>query len=201
MTTESPELADSMANISSPRSRRPQAKTSLCSSVGTFEFVELDLSSFASVRCCASSLLARDICLKVLVNNAGMNSETISSPLTVDGFETLFQVNFLSPFLLTVLLAPLLVRNSPSRVIHVSSQMHRMSSATISDFTAFTKPIGSALRPGAYAASKLGNVLFAYELHRRLSCHGVSSVAVTPGAVASDIWRNSPGCIRACTKY
>jgi NAD(P)-dependent dehydrogenase (short-subunit alcohol dehydrogenase family) len=109
--------------------------------------------------------------------------------LTVDGFETTFQVNYLSPFLLTNLLLPLLKRSAPSRIVNVSSVAHYGGHIDLSDLQ-FERGY-RVMR--AYSRSKLAQVLFTHELARRLEGTGVTANCLHPGAVATNIWGSALG--------
>eukprot|EP00928_Gymnodinium_smaydae_P014045 TRINITY_DN15094_c0_g1_i1.p1 TRINITY_DN15094_c0_g1~~TRINITY_DN15094_c0_g1_i1.p1 ORF type:complete len:294 (+),score=53.77 TRINITY_DN15094_c0_g1_i1:61-882(+) len=154
------------------------------------EFLELDLSSFASVRSFASQLSSLAGDLQLLVCNAGLNSASVSeSPdeqLTRDGVDVVYQTNFLSHLLLTILVMPLLCR-ARGRVVNVTSVMHRSASAD-------QLPLARRVREpyvSLYGLSKLAQIASSAELHRR--CRGrVAFHCVNPGGVASDIWRGYP---------
>ena len=111
-----------------------------------------DFSSLAQVKRMTVEILAKYSRLNVLVNNAGVF--LLDRKLTTDGLEMNFQVNYLSPFLLTNLLLPLLQISAPSRIVSVSSALH---SKTILDFENLQ---GEKNYNGiqAYALSKLGNI-------------------------------------------
>ena len=150
----------------------------------------LDLASLASVRSCAAEFLALDEPLHVLVNNAGVGGQR---GLTADGFELHFGVNHLGHFALTQLLLDRLQASGPgARVVNVSSEVHY--SARGIDFDAVRRRTRSLAGMREYAVSKLSNVLFSQELARRQggADGGVSSYALHPGVVASDIWRRVP---------
>jgi NAD(P)-dependent dehydrogenase (short-subunit alcohol dehydrogenase family) len=179
------------------------------------ELLPLNLASLASVRDCAAAFLARDEPLHVLVNNAGVGGQR---GLTADGFELHFGVNHLGHFALTMLLLDRLAESGRgakgdgaagqgARVVNVSSESHY--SAKGIDFDAvLLSPGGATPRTprrkrtsftGAreYAVSKLCNVLFTQELARRLGeGAGVTTYALHPGVVASDIWRRVPALVR-----
>ncbi len=151
----------------------------------------LDLASLASVRDCAAAFLARDEPLHVLVNNAGVGGQRGK---TADGFELHFGVNHLGHFALTMLLLGRLKASGSgagqgARVVTVSSEAHYGAPGI--DFDAVRRQT-SFTGQREYAVSKLCNVLFTQELARRLSGAGVSSYALHPGVVASDIWRRVP---------
>ncbi|MGH3734716.1 MAG: SDR family oxidoreductase [Micromonosporaceae bacterium] len=146
-----------------------------------------DFASQASIRRLAASVVERHDRLDVLVNNAG----TVFSQrqLTADGIEATFAVNHLGYFLLTALLEDLLVRSAPARVVTVASVGHRQGTLDFDDL-GFERGYW-VMR--AYARSKLANVLFSAELARRLADRGVTSNALHPGAVATNIWTHAPG--------
>ena len=141
--------------------------------------VDLDLASLASVRACADAVLQRWPRLDVLINNAG----GIFSPRseTVDGFETIFGVNHLGPFLLTNLLLDPLRAAAPARIVHLSSLAYHFPVTGIYfDDLQSTRRFSSAT---VYGRAKIAVGLFSAELHRRHHTHGVSSYAVHPGFV------------------
>lgn len=143
----------------------------------------LDLSTLESVRNCATQFKSRNLPLKLLVNNAAANS---SEPwYTPEGVGRLCMVNYLGHYVLTRLLEDSLVAGAPSRVVNVSSIMSRY--ARLSKPEKFLKEFDC----GKYSATKLANILFSFELQRRWQGKGIQACAVDPGAVSSDIWRNS----------
>lgn len=154
---------------------------------GSVELMLVDLASLDSVRAFAREYEKSHDSLHVLVNNAGLARVRRSS--TADGFETTFQVNYLSHFLLTNLLLPLLKRGAPSRVVSVSSVSHFGGHIDLGDLKV-PKRYGVM---NAYSRSKLAQVLFTYELSRRLQGTGVTANCLHPGAVATNIWRNYLG--------
>lgn len=157
--------------------------------------IECDLSSVASVRASAAELLARDEPLHVLINNAGVAGQRGA---TRDGFELHFGVNHLGHFLLTTLLLDRLRASAPARIVHVASGSHR--SARGIDWDAVRRPTASVSGLPEYGVSKLANVLFSAELARRLAGTPVTTYAVNPGRVASNIWQRLPWPIRPLFK-
>ena len=151
----------------------------------------LDLASLASVRSCAAAFLALDEPLHVLVNNAGVAGRR---GLTKQGFELTFGVNHLGHFALTSALLGCLTSSAPARVVTVSSDAHY--SAKGIDFEALRRPARGLTGLPEYAVSKLCNVLFTQELARRVAGTGVTTYALHPGVVASDIWRRVPWPVR-----
>ena len=152
----------------------------------------LDLASLSSVRACAAEFLALDEPLQVLVNNAGVGGQR---GLSADGFELHFAVNHLGHFALTQLLLGRLSASGPgARVVNVSSEAHY--SARGIDFAAVRRRTETFAGAREYAVSKLCNVLFTQELARRLDGTVLTSYALHPGVVASDIWRRVPRLAR-----
>ena len=160
----------------------------------TVWLLPLDLASLASVRDCAAAFLARDEPLHVLVNNAGVGGQRGK---TAEGFELHFGVNHLGHFALTMLLLDRLKASGPdtapgARVVTLASDSHYNAPGV--DFDAVRRQT-SFTGQREYAVSKLCNVLFTQEVARRVA--DVSSYAVHPGVVASDIWRRVPWRARA----
>jgi retinol dehydrogenase-12 len=154
-------------------------------------FLELDLADLASVRRCAAEFLALGQELHVLLNNAGVAGQR---GLTRDGFELTFGVNHLGHFVLTTALLDCLAANATARVVTVSSDAHYQAKGI--DFGALRRRTRSITGLPEYAVAKLCNVLFAQELARRTAGRGITTYAVNPGVVASDIWRHVPWPIR-----
>lgn len=157
--------------------------------------IPCDLGSLASVREAATALLARDEPLHVLVNNAGVAGQR---GLTADGFELHFGVNHLGHFLLTTLLLDRLRASAPARIVHVASNNHYTARGL--DWDAVRETTRSVMGLPEYSASKLANVLFSAELARRLDGTGVTTYALNPGRVASNIWQRMPWPIRPLFK-
>jgi NAD(P)-dependent dehydrogenase (short-subunit alcohol dehydrogenase family) len=155
------------------------------------EFLPLDLGDLRSVRQCAAFFLARDLPLNLLICNAGLAGQ---KGLTASGFELAFGTCHVGHFLLTQLLMERLKASAPARVVVVSSKAHRH--ARDIDFAAVRTPTHSAGGLREYSVSKLANLLFAKELARRLEGSGVSTYALHPGIVASDVWRSVPWPVR-----
>jgi len=158
-------------------------------------FLPLDLADLASVRDCAAEFLARGEPLHVLINNAGVGG---ARGLTKDGFELEFGINHLGHFALTTALLDCLAASAPARVVTVSSDSHYQAKGI--DFEAVRRPTASRTGLREYAVSKLCNVLFSAELARRTEGHGVTTYALHPGVVASDIWRRVPWPLRPLMK-
>jgi retinol dehydrogenase 12 len=158
-------------------------------------FLLLDLADLASVRRCASQFLALGQPLHVLINNAGVGGQR---GITADGFELAFGVNHLGHFALTTMLLDRLAASAPARVVTVASDAHYQAQGV--DFQAVRQPTASFTAMREYAASKLCNVLFSAELGRRAQPLGITTYALHPGVVASDIWRRVPWPARPLIK-
>jgi NAD(P)-dependent dehydrogenase (short-subunit alcohol dehydrogenase family) len=165
------------------RGRASAAATEIGSGSALPPKVEIaDLASMEQVRSLAERLGALER-IDVLVNNAGlMLSERRSSP---DGFEYVFAVNHLAPFLLTNLLLPKLTASAPARVVTVTSDAHTGAHLDLDDphlerEWAFWR---------SYANSKLANILFTRELARRLDGTGVTANCAHPGIVRTRLFR------------
>lgn len=160
----------------------------LANETPTVEFMRLDLSDLASVRAFAAVFLAKFDRLDILVNNAGLMLPEQTH--AESGLEMQFAVNYLGHFLLTQLLFDLLKRGeSPSRVVAISSVVHRFARLDLSTL-ARSEP-GKRAYLNEYYCSKLANLLFTYELDRRIRSAGLSdkvlAVAAHPGIVASEL--------------
>jgi len=149
-----------------------------------------DFSSQAAVRAAAAEVKRRFGKLQVLVNNAGAwNSERI---LTPDGLETTFAVNHLAYFLFTLELQSLLEASAPARVVNVASAAADLGKIQFDNLQGERSWSGF----GAYCNSKLANLLFTFELARRLEGRGVTVNAAHPGAVASGFGLNTKPILR-----
>lgn len=157
---------------------------------GSVEHLPVDLASLASVRQAARAYLERFDRLDVLINNAGVFPTKLT--LTEDGFEAQIGVNHLAHFVLTDALLDCLKASAPSRVVTVTSKLHKGGAIDFDSFRGGQKY--SAQK--AYGQSKLANVLFALELAERLQGTGVTSNCLHPGAVRTDIMRQVPGIVR-----
>jgi len=143
--------------------------------------MELDLASHESVRAFVAAFAARYPKLHVLVNNAGIVAA--KRTMTPDGIESTFAVNHVSHFLLTNLLLPTLRASAPSRVVIVSSEASHGGRIDLDDLNGERRWGGFR----AYMNSKLANVLFAFELARRLEGTGVTANALHPGGVRTNL--------------
>jgi NAD(P)-dependent dehydrogenase (short-subunit alcohol dehydrogenase family) len=150
----------------------------------TVEWLIGDLAVQSDVRELAAEYQRRYDRLDVLVNNAGTIEPKAS--YTAEGIERTLAVNHLGPFLLTNLLADLLIASAPSRVITVASVAHERGRIDFTDLE-----LRRRYRPfQAYARSKLANLLFTYELARRLEGTDVTANAMNPGLVRTGLGRH-----------
>lgn len=152
------------------------------------ELIVADLSSVAGVRALAAEFRARHARLDVLVNNAGVFVPKRHA--TADGLEETFAVNHLAYFVLTKLLLDVIQASAPARIVNVASDAHRAGKMHWDDLQFADHRYGSWR---AYTQSKLANVLFTYELARRLAGTGVTANAAHPGVVASGFGRTYAG--------
>jgi retinol dehydrogenase-12 len=159
------------------------------------EFLPLDLGDLDSVRECARQFLARDLPLHLLINNAGLAG---SPGLTKSGFELAFGVNHIGHFLLTQLLLDRIKASAPARIVTVSSRAHYR--ATGFDWEAVRQRTRTRTALAEYGVSKLANAMFSAELARQLAGSGVTTYALHPGVVASDVWRAVPWPLRSLIK-
>ncbi len=149
----------------------------------------LDLSDLASVRAAADALLADGQGIDLLINNAGVMYTPETT--TVDGFELQMGTNHLGHFALTGLLLPRLLDTPHSRIVTVSSVGHKIRSKIDVGSLAGTDGYD---RVAAYGRSKLANLLFTYELQRRLTAADATTAALAahPGLSDTELIRNSP---------
>ncbi len=157
---------------------------------GPVEVVSLDLASLASVDACATAFMRNEAKLDLLLNNAGLMA--IDEARTEDGFEMQFGVNHLGHFALTAKLARLVFATEDSRIVNMASFGHRPGRLHIDDLF-FEKRGYDRWRP--YFQSKLANILFTLELHRRLQAAGRStkSLAAHPGGTSTDLGYEGKG--------
>ena len=147
----------------------------------------LDLTSFKSVRAFGNELKSRESVIDILINNAGV--VMYEEAKTGDGFETDIQVNYLSSFLLTLLLLPLLKKSTKARVVNVSSGAYLLSQLQLDNIN----HDGIFNTRTTYGHSKLAQILFTREMARRLGKDSnVKVYALHPGVVETDLGRNSP---------
>jgi NAD(P)-dependent dehydrogenase (short-subunit alcohol dehydrogenase family) len=151
-----------------------------------------DLSSLSDVRRIVAEFRQKYPQLHVLVNNAG--GVFASRQVSVDGYELTFALNHLAYFLLTNLLLDRLKASSPARIVNVSSDLHARGEIDFDDLQLEQHYVPGGLR--AYSQSKLANMLFTYELARRLAGTGVTANVLHPGVVATGLGENNRGLLR-----
>lgn len=156
------------------------------------ELLVADLFSLAAIRRLAKDFQSKYSRLDILVNNAGAIFDRRET--TVDGFEKTFALNHLSYFLLTNLLLETIKQSESARIVSVSSIAHTFASKIDFDDLQFEQKKFSAM--GAYGQSKLMNILFTYELSRRLTGTTVTANCLHPGGVASNFADNTGGILK-----
>ncbi len=157
---------------------------------------KLDLTSLDSIRHAAEELRSRHDTIDLLINNAGVMFTPKST--TADGFELQFGTNHLGHFAFTGLLLDRVLAAAGSRVVTVSSVGHRFARNGIRfDDLQWQKDYS---RVGAYGQAKLANLLFTYELQRRLQGTDTIAAAAHPGGSRTELTRNLPPLIGAATK-
>jgi NAD(P)-dependent dehydrogenase (short-subunit alcohol dehydrogenase family) len=149
------------------------------------ELMIADLESQSEIRRLAAEFLAAGKPLHVLMNNAGVFN--MKRALTSDGLEEVFAVNHLAYFMLTLLLLDRIKESAPARIINIASDLHQRATLKFDDLGGERSYGGMS----SYGQSKLANVLFTYELARRLAGTGVTVNCVHPGAVATNLAKNN----------
>jgi NAD(P)-dependent dehydrogenase (short-subunit alcohol dehydrogenase family) len=154
----------------------------------------LDLASLESIRSASADLHERFDAIDLLVNNAGVMFTPKST--TADGFELQLGVNHLGHFALTGLLLDLMLGAEGSRIVTVSSNAHKFKSTF--DLADLAGTDGYS-RTAAYGRSKVANLLFTYELQRRLAAADARTIALAahPGGSNTELGRNVPAAMRA----
>lgn len=158
------------------------------------ELMICDLASQAQIRKLVEEFKQKHNRLDVLVNNAGL--VLTHRTVTEDGFETTFAVNHLGYFLLTNLLLDVIKQSAPARIVNVASTAHRSATIDFNDLQG-ERSYGTMR---AYGQSKLANILFTYELARRLEGSGVTVNCLHPGIIGTNIFRAAPGILSAAAK-
>lgn len=155
---------------------------------GQVDVIHLDLNSLEQINQAANEIIAKYEKIDVLVNNAGMMTPDLEA--TADGFEKQFGINYLGPFLWTLKLLPLVQKAQQGRVIHLASMMHLLGRIQPENFNADqVKKYNGVL---SYGNSKLANLLFSNILAKQLQGSHVTSNALHPGGVDSEIYRELP---------
>jgi NAD(P)-dependent dehydrogenase (short-subunit alcohol dehydrogenase family) len=162
---------------------------------GSVALQELDLTSLDSVRAAARELRSTHDRVDLLINNAGVMWTPKST--TSDGFELQFGTNHLGHFAFTGLLLDRLLPVAGSRIVTVSSMGHRILADIHFDDLQWEH---SYNRVAAYGQAKLSNLLFTYELQRRLASHGTTiAAAAHPGGSNTELTRNLPSLVQPAT--
>jgi NAD(P)-dependent dehydrogenase (short-subunit alcohol dehydrogenase family) len=171
------------------KAQEAQAAVAAASPRGEASVVRLDLASLASVRDAAQQIGEQYQSVDLLINNAGLMWPP--QGYTADGFELQFGVNHLGHFALTGLLLDRLGGDG-ARVVTVSSVGHRRGQIDLADPDFRERKYN---RTAAYGQSKLANLLFAYELQRRLTAAGapLASLAAHPGMASTELYRDTGG--------
>lgn len=172
MVARDPDRAASVLKEISAATQNPNLDMQIC-----------DLSHLSSVRNLATIILSRYNHIDVLINNAGVykkNHET-----TLDGFERMFATNHLGPFLLTYLLTDRLLASGSARVINITApSTTKLNFEDLQGAQNFNSL-------NAFGATKMANLLFTYELARRMENSGVTVNAIHPGLVKSGIMKEA----------
>lgn len=170
---------------SQERGQAAQAEIKAASHNDSVDLMLADLSSQAAIRRLAQSFKEKYQQLDVLVNNAG--AVFMQRRLSEDGLEMTFALNHLGYFLLTNLLLDVIKASAPARIVNVSSEAHRGRKINFDDLQGEQSYSGY----NDYGQSKLANILFTYELARRLEGSGVTVNCMHPGFVGSNFARNN----------
>ncbi|MGI8722345.1 MAG: SDR family NAD(P)-dependent oxidoreductase [Geodermatophilaceae bacterium] len=157
---------------------------------GPVDVFVADLTAQSEVRRLAAEVLQSLSRVHVLVNNVGGYWNT--RHVTAEGLERTFALNHLAPFLLTNLLLDRLQQSPPARVVTVSSNAHSLGHIDFDDLQGEQSYSGAR----AYNQSKLANVLFSYELARRLRGTSVTAIALHPGAVSTSFGAEDPATVQ-----
>jgi retinol dehydrogenase-14 len=172
------------------RGRTESAALEIRGAGGQVDMFVADMSTQSEVRRLAEEVLQSLSRIDVLINNVGGYWNT--RHVTADGLERTFAVNHLAPFLLTNLLLDRLKHSAPARVITVSSHAHARGRIDFDDLQGERSYSGAR----AYDQSKLANVLFIYELARRLQDTSVTANALHPGVVSTSFGAEDPSGVQ-----
>ncbi len=159
------------------------------------DYLIADMSSMAGVRSFAEQILNQYSRLDILVNNVG--GLFLTRQISEDGYEKTFALNHLSYFLLTEMLKDMLIASAPARIVNVSSTAHQNSQIDFEDLHSTRRYRGMT----AYGQSKLANLLFTYELARRLADTGVTANALHPGFVRTALGTKNSNPVLAALNW
>lgn len=190
------ELAKSGANViytarNLEKARRTKEEIISATQNKNVDYIECDFSSFESISKFVSMFKERYSSLNVLINDAGLWES--KRKVSKDGIEMTFQVNYLAQFLLTNLLLEELKESAPSRIINVSSALHKKGKIDFEDIAEPHHYNGMQ----AYYNSKLAIVLFTKELANRLQGSLVTANIAHPGLVKTDLYRTLPQIVKS----
>lgn len=178
--------------------RASEARQLIINQTGNHDvhYRQIDFASLQSIREFAKNIIKTEKRLDVLVNNAGAGG--LGNYITEDGLQVGMQVNYFGPFLLTCLLIPLLKASAPSRIVNVSSMVHKYGELDFDNLN-MEKYWSDYI---VYANSKLFINLMTLELSKRLNGTGVTVNALHPGMAATNIFRNiESDIIRKTVEY
>ena len=170
-------------DIAKAEAATAQVRKDAASGGGRFEIVALDLANLASVRACASELLAKKELFDVVIANAGVMATPFGH--TTDGFETQFGTNHLGHFVLVNRIAPLI--REGGRLVNLSSAGHRYANVDLEDPNFERTPYHPFV---AYGRSKTANILFAVAFDQRHRGRGIRAAAVHPGGIRTELSRH-----------
>jgi NAD(P)-dependent dehydrogenase (short-subunit alcohol dehydrogenase family) len=170
-------------DIAKAEAATAQVRKDSASGGGRFEIVALDLANLASVRGCASELLAKKELFDVVIANAGVMATPFGH--TTDGFETQFGTNHLGHFVLVNRIAPLI--REGGRLVNLSSAGHRYANVDLEDPNFERTPYHPFV---AYGRSKTANILFAVAFDQRHRGRGIRAAAVHPGGIRTELGRH-----------
>jgi NAD(P)-dependent dehydrogenase (short-subunit alcohol dehydrogenase family) len=170
-------------DIAKAEAATTQVRKDAANGGGRFEIVALDLANLASVRGCASALLAKKEPFDVVIANAGVMATPFGH--TTDGFETQFGTNHLGHFVLVNRIAPLI--REGGRLVNLSSAGHRYANVDLEDPNFERTPYQPFV---AYGCSKTANILFAVAFDQRHRGRGIRAAAVHPGGIRTELNRH-----------
>ena len=170
-------------DIAKAEAATAQVRKDAASGGGRFEIVALDLANLASVRGCASELLAKKELFDVVIANAGVMATPFGH--TTDGFETQFGTNHLGHFVLVNRIARLI--REGGRLVNLSSAGHRYANVDLEDPNFEHTPYHPFV---AYGRSKTANILFAVAFDQRHRGRGIRAAAVHPGGIRTELSRH-----------